>query len=113
MTVSLYDIAKATGFFTATVSLFSPTATTLCAPPLETRYWEVAQNLGYRPNLSARSLRTDRTETIGIVVDDIMSPFVPPIVRGILDCLADRSLSSLIVNSDWDPGVNTPPSIAC
>jgi LacI family transcriptional regulator len=64
---------------------------------------EVAQALGYKPNLSARSLRTDRSNTIGIIVDDLLSPFTPRIVRGIQDCLNEFNYLNLIVNSDWNP----------
>lgn len=59
--------------------------------------------MGYKPNLSARSLRTDRSNTIGIVVDDLISPFTPRIVRGIQDYLNEHDYLSLIVNSDWNP----------
>lgn len=61
--------------------------------------------MGYRPNLSARSLRTERTNTIGILVDDIMSPFAPPIVRGIQDHLMEHGFSCVIGNSDWNPEI--------
>jgi LacI family transcriptional regulator len=53
--------------------------------------------------MAARSLRTDRSSTIGIIVDDLLSPFTPPIVRGIQDYLTEKGFLSLIVNSDWDP----------
>jgi DNA-binding LacI/PurR family transcriptional regulator len=59
--------------------------------------------MGYKPNLAARSLRSNRTNTIGIIVDDVMSPFVPPMVRGIHDCLHENDFLGVIVNSDWDP----------
>ena len=62
-----------------------------------------AETMGYKPNIAARSLRTDRTDTIGIIVDDLLSPFTPPIVRGIQDYLNQHGFLSLIVNSDWDP----------
>jgi DNA-binding LacI/PurR family transcriptional regulator len=58
--------------------------------------------MGYRPNLSARSLRTECTNTVGILVDDLLSPFTPPVVRGIQDYLTENGFLSLIVNSDWD-----------
>src|SRR5258708_34154333 len=53
--------------------------------------------------MGARSLRTDQSNTIGIIVDDLLSPFVPSIVRGIQDYLKQFNYMSLIVNSDWDP----------
>ncbi len=71
-----------------------------------------ALEMGYQPNLSARSLRTERTNTIGILVDDLLSPFSPPVVRGIQDYLKENNFLSLIINTDWDPeqerlGINT------
>jgi DNA-binding LacI/PurR family transcriptional regulator len=64
---------------------------------------DAAQAMGYKPNLAARSLRTDRSCTVGIIADDLLSPFTPPIVRGIQDCLSEHDYLSLIVNSDWNP----------
>ena len=32
-----------------------------------------------------------------------MSPFVPPIVRGIQDCLVESDLFCMVVNADWNP----------
>ncbi len=103
MSVSLYDISKATGFSIATVSRVLSNSDYPVRDSTRAYILKVSEELGYRPNLSARSLRTDRSETVGIVVDDIMSPFVPPIVRGIQDSLAEHGLSSIVVNSDWDP----------
>ena len=103
MSVSLDDISKATGFFVATVSRVLSNSDYPVRDATRQRVLQAAQEMGYQPNLSARSLRTDKTDTIGIVVDDIMSPFAPPIVRGIQDCLAAHDISSLVVNSDWNP----------
>jgi LacI family transcriptional regulator len=105
MSVTLEEIAKATGFSVPTVSR----ALTNPAYPLSTatrqRIVEVAREMGYIPNLTARSLRTDQSNTIGIIVDDILSPFAPPILRGIQDYLKQFDYLNLIVNSDWYPEV--------
>jgi LacI family transcriptional regulator len=45
--------------------------------------WKVAKRLGYRPNLFARSLRSKRSETIGVVVFDITDAYCTQILRGI------------------------------
>ena len=42
-----------------------------------------ADELDYRPNMAARSLRTERSSTVGIIVDDIIGPFATKIMRGI------------------------------
>ena len=69
------------------------------------RILDSARSLGYRPNLSARGLRTERTNTIGILVDDIMSVFTPPLVRGIQDYFNEHAISCLVMNSDWRPDI--------
>ena len=103
MTVKLEDIAKATGFSIPTVSRVLSRSSYPVRESTRKKILEAAQALGYKPNLSARSLRTDRSNTVGIIVDDLLSPFTPPIVRGIQDYLSRNEYLSLIVNSDWDP----------
>jgi LacI family transcriptional regulator len=66
---------------------------------------EVAKQLGYRPNLIARSLRMEQTHTVGIIVENILSPFIPSIIRGIHDRLKQFDYVSIILNSDSDLAV--------
>jgi DNA-binding LacI/PurR family transcriptional regulator len=47
-----------------------------------------SDELGYRPNVLARGLRTQRTHTIGLLLPDVTNPFFPPIIRGIEDVFA-------------------------
>ena len=103
MSVKLEDIAKETGFSISTVSRVLSNSTYPVSEPIREKVLRVAETMGYEPNIAARSLRTDRTNTIGIIVDDLLSPFTPPIVRGIQDYLHEHGFLSLIVNSDWDP----------
>ncbi|HEY9528964.1 MAG TPA: LacI family DNA-binding transcriptional regulator [Anaerolineales bacterium] len=103
MSVKLEDVARETGFSISTVSRVLSRSDYPVSEPIRTKVLRVADELGYKPNIAARSLRTDRTNTIGIIVDDLLSPFTPPIVRGIQDTLNEKGFLSLIVNSDWDP----------
>jgi DNA-binding LacI/PurR family transcriptional regulator len=103
MSVRLEDIARETGFSISTVSRVLSNSNYPVSEPIREKVARVAEMLGYEPNIAARSLRTDRTDTIGIIVDDLLSPFTPPIVRGIQDYLNENGYLSLIVNSDWDP----------
>lgn len=105
MPITLEEIAKATGFSIPTVSRALTNSNYPVNPVTRQRIVEAAQVMGYKPNLSARSLRTEQTNTIGIIVDDLLSPFVPPIVRGIQDYLKDFEYLSLIVNCEWDPAL--------
>ena len=103
MSVRLEDIAKETGFSISTVSRVLSNSDYPVSDQIREKVVRAAEMMGYEPNIAARSLRTDRTKTIGILVDDLLSPFTPPIVRGIQDCLNENGFLSLIVNSDWDP----------
>ena len=47
------------------------------------RILEIAERLNYQPNASARSLVLQRTQTIGVIVPDISSPFYAELVRGL------------------------------
>ncbi len=103
MPITLAEIAKITGFSIPTVSRVLSNSNYPVNSDTRQQIMDVAESMGYKPNISARSLRTDRTHTIGIIVDDILSPFVPPIVRGIQDHLKDFDYLGLIINTDFDP----------
>src|SRR5207244_12479923 len=53
-----------------------------------------------RPNLLARGLVKRQTHTIGIVVRDIVNPFLPLLVRGAEDAAQKAGYSVLLCNSD-------------
>lgn len=66
------------------------------------RVIRAAEALGYAPNPIARSLKTSRSGTVGLVIPDLTNPLFPPIVRGIEDVLGPAGYSALIVNTDND-----------
>ena len=66
------------------------------------RVRRAAEELGYRPDPTARSLRTRRSGVVGVVVPDLTNPVRPPIVRGIEDVLWDAGLACLLADTDND-----------
>jgi LacI family transcriptional regulator len=102
MPAKLEDIARESGYSIATVSRVLNNSTYPIRASVREKILATAHTMGYHPNLVARSLRTDQTNTVGILVDDLLSPFTPPAVRGIQDQLKEHNFISLIVNSDWD-----------
>jgi LacI family transcriptional regulator len=102
MPANIKDIARESGFSIATVSRVLNNTDYPVRPLVREKILETAQIMGYHPNMLARSLRTDRTNAVGILVDDLLSPFTPPVVRGIQDQLKENNFIGLIVNSDWD-----------
>ncbi len=107
MPVTIAEIAEATGLSLTTVSRALNNSDHPMSKATRERILKIANELGYQPNLVARSLRTDRTFSIGIIVENIQSPFTPPIIRGIQDCLKPEGYSSMIINSDWDPKIES------
>jgi LacI family transcriptional regulator, galactose operon repressor len=83
--VTIRDVAGQSGFSVTTVSMVlnaGPAAERISSRT-RTHIWKVARRLGYRPNLFARSLRSQRSHTIGVVVFDITDAYCTQILRGI------------------------------
>ena len=83
--VRIVDVARASGFSTSTVSIVLNEAalSRYVAATTKEHIRAVAAQLGYRPDASARSLRSRRSHTIGIMVSDISDPFCTLILQGI------------------------------
>ena len=87
--VTMRDVARATGFSPATVSIVlndAPLARYI-ASGTKKKIEETAKRLGYRPNAMARFLRSRRSQSIGVMLTDVTDPFCTPILRGIENAL--------------------------
>ena len=60
------------------------------------------QELNYHPNHVARSLKTSKTRTLGIMVPDITISFFPQVIRGAETAARKRGYTVIAVNSDDD-----------
>ncbi len=56
--------------------------------------------LGYVPNTLARSLRSKRTHTLGLVLSDITNPFWTTVARGVEDTASRRGFTVIFCNTD-------------
>jgi len=74
----------------------------LVRPETAIRVTEAAREIGYAPNSIARSLKTSRSLTVGVILPDLTNPVFPPIVRGIEDALAPAGFTALLANTDND-----------
>jgi LacI family transcriptional regulator len=105
MRATLSEIAKAAGVSVATVSRVLNNSDHPINEKTRQRIVEIAEELNYQPNLIARSLRMDSSKTVGIVVENLTSPFIPPIVSAIQDTLKPANYMSFILNTNQDPDV--------
>ncbi len=60
----------------------------------------IIEDLGYVPDRGARSLRTQKTETIAAIIPDITNPYYPTFVRGIQDVAESNGFDLIIYNTD-------------
>ncbi len=127
--VTIRDVAKESGFSSTTVSIVLNSAPLSRYIPADTKkkIERAAEKLGYRPNQFARSLRSKRSHTVGVMVFDMTDPYCTGILRGIentlyqssflpiltdvhnersrferyLEMLLDRRIEGLIVLANW------------
>ncbi len=99
--VTLKEVAEAAGVHVSTVSraLDANTRHLINAKVVE-KIVKISQDLDYRQNAAAYSLRTNRTRTIGVVIPDITNAIFPPIIRGIEDSLAAGGYLAIVGNTD-------------
>lgn len=101
MATSIKDVAKEAGVSIATVSRVLNDIDVV-NEETKKKVQEAIKKLGYRPNIVARSLKTQRTRTIGIIVPDISSQIYPEIVRGAEDVANIYKYNVMLCNSDCD-----------
>ena len=87
--ISLKDLAEYLGLAPATVSLVMNRSPVVDSVPQDTkdRIFDAARKLNYRPNFLARSLRTQRSFVIGVIVPEVSEGYAAMVLSGIEDHL--------------------------
>ncbi len=63
----------------------------------------VAKELGYKANRLARNLKLRHTNTIGLMITDIINPFYSYLTDGVLDCSKKYDYHIIVCVTDEDP----------
>jgi LacI family transcriptional regulator len=100
--VTMRDIAEVAGVSVQTVSCVMNNTGSI-SDPIRAKVRKIADRFGYRPNLSAKAMRTGRTQTIGLVIADIRVPFFPELAYCVQRTALKRGYSVLIVDTDGSP----------
>jgi LacI family transcriptional regulator len=101
--VTLHDVARKAGVHPSTVSrALDPTKSDRVKESTRQRIIDVADELGYRPDMVARGLQSGRTGTIGVVVADLGNTFVTPLLHGIAAAIEEAEMLSVIAESQDD-----------
>ncbi|MFL0245369.1 LacI family DNA-binding transcriptional regulator [Candidatus Clostridium stratigraminis] len=102
MAASIKDVAKEAGVSIATVSRVLNDVDVV-NEDTKKKVQDAIKKLGYRPNIIARSLKTQKSRTIGIIIPDISNQFYPEIVRGAEDVSNIYNYNIMLCNTDLDP----------
>lgn len=101
MKFNIKDVAKKANVSISTVSRVINQSKPV-RPKTKERVLKAIEELGYRPNAIARSLKVKHTQSIGIMVPDIANQFYPEVVRGIEDVANMYEYTIFLCNTDLD-----------
>ncbi len=96
--VTIYDVARAAGTSPSTVSRVLTGSANVSAAKREA-VLEAVQAVGYAPNLLARGLKTQLTYSLGLIINDIQSPFFSAAAKGAQDCAMERGYAILLCDT--------------
>ena len=102
MPTTIKDIAKRAGVAHTTVSR-ALRGSPLIAHETSQHIRAIAAELGYYPSAAARSLKTNRSQVIGVIVSHIADPFFSEILQGIDDLAQQSGYSLFIAAAQHDP----------
>ncbi|MCD6450009.1 MAG: LacI family DNA-binding transcriptional regulator [Thermotogaceae bacterium] len=100
--VTLKDIAKMVGVSPSTVSRALANLPGV-SEDLRLKIKEIAKEMGYIPDMAAKSLKTRQMKTVGIIVPDITNPFFTAFLKGIDSVFFSRGYKFIIGNTDETP----------
>ena len=98
---SIKKVAEIAGVSVGTVSHVI-TGSVNVSEPLRLKVQAAIRKLNYHPNHVARSLKTSKTRTLGIIVPDMTISFFPQVIRGAETAARQQGYSLIAVNSDED-----------
>ena len=96
---SMADVAKLAGVSTATVS-YVINGTRFVSAEVTSRVNEAIKQLGYSPNMMARSLRTKKSNAVLFVVPDVGNSFFSTAIEEVEEVLTKQCYRLLIANTN-------------
>ena len=105
--VTRADVARYAGVSTAVVSYVMNDGPKPVAAATAARVRRAIEVLGYRPNLSARALRSGSTRMLALVVSDISNPFFADYALQVQAEAGSRGYAVLMANAHGDPAMES------
>ena len=101
MSAGIKDVAAMAKVSAATVSRTLTGGRVSAA--LRAKVEAAVEATGYRPNLSARRLRSQDSQTLGLIVADISNPFFTAVARAVEDAAYNAGLRVILCNTAENP----------
>lgn len=98
---TIQEVAEKAGVSSTTVS-HVVNNTRYVSPEARARVEAAMDELGYRPNALARSLRRGQTHTLGLILPDSANPFFAEIGRAVEDAAFELGYSVILCNTEGD-----------
>lgn len=97
---TIMDVAIRAGVSKATVSMVLNKKDSSISLETRERILKVIEEIGYIPSSVARSLSTNKSGTIGIILPDIINPFFSQMARAIEDAASELKYNVIFCNTD-------------
>ena len=97
--VTLKEVAKAAGVSLASAS-YAVNRTGSLGEESRAHILRIAEELGYRQNMSAKATRTGRTGTIGLVLPDLTNPFFPHLAQSVVQRARQHGYSVFMTDTE-------------
>jgi len=98
--VTIHEVAREAGVSVSTVSR-TINGTAYVAPEKRVAVEAALERLGFQPNYLARTLISGRSMSVGILAEDIVSPYYADVIRGIEHALLDTEYQPVLNSGHW------------
>ncbi|MFT4053363.1 MAG: LacI family DNA-binding transcriptional regulator [Novosphingobium sp.] len=96
---TLKDVAAAAEVSLASAS-YAVNGTGTLGEAMRARILKVADELGYRQNLAARTMRTGKSNTLGLLVPDLSNPFFPNLVQAVVQRARQQGYTVVLMDAE-------------
>lgn len=95
---TLKDVARAAGVSLASAS-YAINGSGSVGETTRAHILQVAGDLGYRPNTSAKAMKTGRNGVLGLVLADLTNPFFPSLAQAVLQTARRQGYNVLLADT--------------
>ncbi|RJX41483.1 LacI family transcriptional regulator [Paenibacillus pinisoli] len=100
--VTIADVAKRAGVAKSTVSRIINDVPGV-KPVTRSKVLQAIEELGFRPNMLARSLKTNMKQQIALAIDDIRNPYYPELAWAVEQVAKEHGFRLVLINHYGNP----------